>query len=129
MIQSQLGNADFNSLLDLDGQVQALKLELEEVKQADDEEIDRLLDQNGTACFAVVSSASVCPVLSSSSWSDLYFQGSTSGPADHAQQVDVSLKLLLAAELQLAVLGAHATQEQAQQVSLPDAFVNALVAA
>ena len=48
MIQSQLGNTDSNSLLDLDGQVQALRMELEEVKEADDEEIERLLDQNGT---------------------------------------------------------------------------------
>lgn len=48
MFQGQLGETDFSSLLDQDGQVQALKMELEEVKQADDEEIDRLLDQNGT---------------------------------------------------------------------------------
>ena len=51
MVQSQLGSVELNSLLDVDGQVQALKLELEEVKQADDEEIDRLLDQNGNMLF------------------------------------------------------------------------------
>lgn len=51
MVQSQLGSVELNSLLDVDGRVQALKLELEEVKQADDEEIDRLLDQNGNTCL------------------------------------------------------------------------------
>lgn len=48
MVQGQLhGKADYGSLLELHEQVQALQTELEEVKQADDEELDRLLDQNG----------------------------------------------------------------------------------
>lgn len=61
MIQSQLGDTDSNSLLDLDGQVQALRMELEEVKEADDEEIERLLDQNGTGCLLQMASASALP--------------------------------------------------------------------
>ena len=48
MVQGQLDdNTEFGDLLELQGQIQALQTELAEVKQADDEELDRLLDHNG----------------------------------------------------------------------------------
>ena len=52
MVQGQLDDAtEFGDLLELQDQLRALQQELAEVKQADDEEIDKLLDQNGEACM------------------------------------------------------------------------------
>ena len=49
MVQGQLDDAtEFGDLLELQDQIRALQQELAETKQADDEEIDKLLDQNGT---------------------------------------------------------------------------------
>jgi hypothetical protein len=49
MVQGQLDdNTEFGDLLELQEQIRALQTELAEVKQADDEELDKLLDQNGT---------------------------------------------------------------------------------
>ncbi len=49
MVQGQLDdNTEFGNLLELQEQIRALQTELAEVKQADDEELDKLLDQNGT---------------------------------------------------------------------------------
>ncbi len=51
MVQGQLDDStEFGDLLELQGQIRALQSELAEVKQADDEEMDRLLDQNGARC-------------------------------------------------------------------------------
>lgn len=51
MVQGQLDDStEFGDLLELQGQIRALQSELAEVKQADDEEMDRLLDQNGAHC-------------------------------------------------------------------------------
>ena len=48
MVQSQLDDStEFGDLLELQEQIRALQTELAEVKQADDEELDKLLDQNG----------------------------------------------------------------------------------
>ena len=54
MVQGQLDDAtEFGDLLELQDQIRALQQELAETKQADDEEIDRLLDQNGTKCMCI----------------------------------------------------------------------------
>ena len=48
MVQGQLDDStEFGDLLELQEQIRALQTELAEVKQADDEELDKLLDQNG----------------------------------------------------------------------------------
>lgn len=65
MVQGQLDDStEFGDLLELQEQIRALQQELAEVKQADDEEIEKLLDQNGTACihYAVYNTAH-CTVL------------------------------------------------------------------
>lgn len=50
MVQGQLDDStEFGDLLELQEQIRALQQELAEVKQADDEEIEKLLDQNGMA--------------------------------------------------------------------------------
>lgn len=52
MVQGQLDDStEFGDLLELQEQIRALQQELAEVKQADDEEIEKLLDQNGMACI------------------------------------------------------------------------------
>lgn len=52
MVQGQLDDStEFGDLLELQEQIRALQQELAEVKQADDEEIEKLLDQNGIACM------------------------------------------------------------------------------
>lgn len=51
MVQGQLDDStEFGDLLELQEQIRALQQELAEVKQADDEEIEKLLDQNGLLC-------------------------------------------------------------------------------
>ena len=58
LVQGQLDNStEFGDLLELQEQIRALQQELAEVKQADDEEIDKLLDQNGD----VRVSGKTCP--------------------------------------------------------------------
>ena len=48
MVQGQLDDhTEFGDTLERQEQIRALQTELAEVKQADDEELDRLLDQNG----------------------------------------------------------------------------------
>ena len=52
MVQGQLDDStEFGDLLGLQEQIRALQQELAEVKQADDEEIEKLLDQNGIPCM------------------------------------------------------------------------------
>ena len=49
MVHGHLDDStEFGDLLELQEQIRALQTELAEVKQADDEELDKLLDQNGT---------------------------------------------------------------------------------
>ena len=56
MVQGQLDDStEFGDLLELQEQIRALQQELAEVKQADDEEIEKLLDQNGIPCMYYVN--------------------------------------------------------------------------
>lgn len=56
MVQAQMDDStEFGDLLELQEQIRALQQELAEVKQADDEEIDKLLDQNGIACMRIAT--------------------------------------------------------------------------
>ena len=56
MVQGQLDDStEFGDTLELQEQIRALQTELAEVKQADDEELDRLLAQNGgNHCLSVI---------------------------------------------------------------------------
>lgn len=61
MVQGQLDdNTEFGDLLELQGQIRALQTELAEVKQADDEELDKLLDQHGTYSKWVCYMQTIC---------------------------------------------------------------------
>lgn len=63
MVQGQLDDStEFGDLLELQEQIRALQRELAEVKQADDEEIEKLLDQNGMACmyYAMLDTCTLC---------------------------------------------------------------------
>ncbi|DBA73152.1 TPA: hypothetical protein ACH3X2_010087 [Trebouxia sp. C0005] len=59
MVQGQLDdNTEFGDLLELQGQIRALQTELAEVKQADDEELDKLLDQHAEMQISIAQARS-----------------------------------------------------------------------
>ncbi|KAL0021307.1 hypothetical protein WJX77_002019 [Trebouxia sp. C0004] len=59
MLQGQLDDStEFGNLLELQEQIRALQTELAEVKQADDEELDKLLDQNAEMQMSIAQARS-----------------------------------------------------------------------
>ena len=81
MVQGQLDdNTEFGDLLELQEQIRALQTELAEVKQADDEELDKLLDQNGTC-----SGLATCKLPVTRQW--LYSHLCQGGFVCHLRQV------------------------------------------